>query len=244
MPVYPASGYDFEATPDGQNYTLDIKSRYIEKFAGPYVNLYAAGLWGTYNRGIVSDGWIINNANLVKQKGGLGVLTINWESIVDVPPDEWSVEPMDLQPRIERHPAFAALLTSDFALVQQAMLASSTDGLTTAYNQFDGASDPDLVTILYDLMRNGCETYYLSAQRYTWTTYYQPGESLTLSNGGYTETPGGPGAYLLPSGFGWLRESDNYGMALYSPAGGILKVTRHWIGAPSGYWDNIIYPSM
>jgi hypothetical protein len=243
MPVYPASGYDFEATPDGQDYTLDIKSRYTEKFSGPFVNLYAAGLWGVYNRGVVSDGWIINNARLQKQKGGIGILTINWESIDNVPYDEWSVTPEDLQPHVERHPNYSSLLPADFAAIQQALLAASTGALATGINNFAGTSNPTLVAALYGKMRNGMETYYLAGARYTWTSYFLPGDLPTPNEGGVTQTPGGPSGFVLPSGFTWLRLADDYGMALYSPLGGITKLTRHWIGAPSGFWDTAIYPA-
>ncbi|MGO8699632.1 MAG: hypothetical protein ACLQVY_18185 [Limisphaerales bacterium] len=240
--IYPASS-DFELMPDGFDYTLDIKSRYTEKFSGPYVNLYAAGVWGVYNRGVISGEWIINNARLQLQRSNVGILTINWESINQVPYDEWSVTQWDLQPRIERHPRYSTLTEGDFTVIQQALLSATTGALNTALNNLSGTSNPALATELYKKMRDGMETYYLAGARYTWTTYYRPGYLPTPSEGGYTESPGGPAGYVLPAGFAWLRTADDYGLALYAPLGGITKLTRVWLGAGGSYWDTDIYPA-
>jgi hypothetical protein len=64
---------------------------------------------------------------------------------------------------------------------------------------------------------------------------------ITVQGGVTYTSPGGPSGYVLPSGFGWLRLADNAVQANYSPLGGIVKLTRTFIGC-SGGWDPDLYP--
>jgi hypothetical protein len=89
----------------------------------------------------------------------------------------------------------------------------------------------------------GEEYYYLPSARYTWSSYYLPGDAPALNEGGTTyAAPGGPAGYVLPSGFSWLRQADKVGQANYGPLGGTVKLTRSWIGAGNGFWDPFLYP--
>jgi hypothetical protein len=229
--------------PESGKYELSYGYKWTQIIDAAYDLIIENGNAGYYNRGVISDDYIINDSVITRSKGGKGRVEIHWQSIGGyLSPDEWSVTPEDLQPRIERHPLFAALMPSDFALVQQALLAVNNGSMTTAVNQFAGSSNPDLVNKLYTKMRKGFENYYLAGWRYTWSTYYLPAYAPYVAIGGVTQYPGGPPSGLVPGNISWLRLADDFGMAAWCPLGGVVKLTRHWIGGPMGFWDPDIYP--
>ena len=236
---------DVVQTPDDGTFELAWGYKLTRKYEGLYSLLLSNIAFGQYNRGVVSDDYVIDHTRVTKSKGSKGRVEIDWQSIGGyLNPDEWSVEPEDLQPRIERHPNYASLLPADFAIVQQAINALNSGALAVAQNQFAGTSNPTLVQSLYTKMRRGFENYYLAAARYRWTQYYVSGDLPLPNTGGYTYvSPDGPAGYTLPAGFSWLRLADVVGQANWSPLGGIERITYSWLGAPNGYWDSDIYPA-
>lgn len=255
-PVSPlfVAGAGVTETPDSGKFTLNQKWRVTQKLMGSYTAI--ADLAGvTYYRGvtaiapvigglILNGKWIVAEVRIDKQKPGAGTMEIDWENTNTITAvDEWDVEPEDLQPHLERNPLYASLLPSDFATIQQAIQAATNGALKTALNNVASCSNPALATQLYQKMRGGMETYQLYGARYHWSTYFLPGAVSTVNQGGYQEFPGGPAGYILPAGFAWLRQADKPGQADNSPLGGIVKVTRSWIGAPNGFWDTDIYPT-
>jgi hypothetical protein len=131
----------------------------------------------------------------------------------------------------------------DFATIQMALQSANAGMLASALNNVQtGTSNPDLAIMLYNKMRLGMETYQFWGANYHWSTFYLPGAVASLNQGGYQEMPGGPIGAVLPYGFSWLRQADKAGQAENSPLGGIVKITRSWIGAPNGFWDEDIYP--
>lgn len=232
--------------PDSGKYILDYKWRWDFKLKGDYPTLAAQVNAGIWSRGAINldyPGWIVSTAELASEKPDSATLVVHYESTGgQLNPDEWDVDPEDLQPHIERNPLFAALSTNDIALVQQAFTALTASGQATAINQMQGIQNKDLATLLYNKLRQGLETYYLAMARYTWTTYYLAGTLPNLAQGGVTQTPGGPAGAVLPLGFAWLRLADKAGQANYGPLGAVEKLTRQWIGAPNGFWDPDIYP--
>ncbi len=227
-------------------YSLEFKQRWDQVFEGKYSDINSVVL--TYARGALNGaGWVVSQTDVEKFKGGKGRFTIHWENIAGyLNPDEWDVEPEDLQPKIQRHPMFAALSSSDFGTIEQAVLAAQTSNTGVAYapdwtHISDGNSA--LAQKLYDKLFRGQETYILYGARYTWSTYYLAGDEPALNNGSVTQTPGGPSGEILPSGFSWVRLADKIGTANNCPAGYVLRLTRAWQGAPNGFWDTDLYPA-
>ena len=233
-------------TPDSGKFVLDYKWRWTDKKKGDYATISSQINSGFYTRGTINGGWIITQTRVETEKGAVATLEIDYESISgQLPPDEPDLQRENLQPHIERHPMFAALdPIKDIGLVQQAFAAYQASGQATAQNQFAASPNADLCQKLFEKLRRGFETYYLAGSHYVWNQYYLPGEIPSLSNGGYTQAPGGPYTGLLPANVQWLREADSLSQGQYSPLGGIQKVTRSWIGGPNGWWDPDIYPAV
>ena len=230
-------------TPDSGKFVLDYKWRWTDKQRGDYATIAAQVNAGFYTRGTLNGGWIITQARVDSEKGTVATLEIDYESIAgQLPPDEPDLQRENLQPHIERHPIFQALTPTELSIVQQAHAAYTATGQATAKNQFTG-DNAALMLKLFEKLKRGFESYYLAGSRYVWNQYYLPGEVPSLSNGGYTQEPGGPyGGGLLPGNVQWLREADSLSQGQYSPLGGIQKVTRSWVGGPDGWWDPDIYP--
>ena len=210
-----------------------------------YGGLYSTCLAGIVSKGALGagalSGYAVKSCAVDRDRGDQGRLTIVWEagagsddSGLSLPADEWSVTPENLSPRIERHPMFNT--GGDFALTdlekrQAAKAAEESDDDTRA-TLYDALSDAQKV--LFEKLANGHESYYLAGLRYSWTSYHWTVPDLYL--GGYLESPGGPLADYFSSGIDWLREADQL-----ENSSGIYRLTRCWIGGPTGNWDADIY---
>ncbi len=250
VPIYRPAGFTdnldptyYGATPyspDSGAIEIGQKNKYQEIIEGTYTSCYSRLLARGSTATILGGSWILASCRLTREKAGKGRIERNWESAVYLPPDSAGLQPENLNPRIERHPLFAALTPDDFATVQSAVQAWNQTARAAALSSFGNLSNPNLANSLYTKLRNGEETYYLSAQRYTWTTYFAYPVTGHLNPGGYAETPGGPFINNLPYGFAWLRESDS--MDFVSDLQTMVKLTRSWLGAPNGQWDPDLYP--
>lgn len=231
-------------TPDDGELELAWGYKLKRIYEGYYPTIVTNALNGLYNRGVISDGYVIDHAKVTKSRGAKGRLEIDYQSIGGyLNPDEWNITSEDLAPRIERHPMFASLDAEDFTKVQTALDAPDRAALKAAKGDFKSTSDPDLANQLYEMMRKGQETYYLSAYRYSWSQYYLSGFLPVPNVGGTTYiAPAGPAGFTLPYGYSWLRLADDAGQANWSPLGGIEKITYNWLGAPDGHWNPTIYP--
>jgi hypothetical protein len=239
-------------SPDGMHYGLNLKWKWTQKLRGDWTTIIENANAGFYFRGTISGDWIIGESRLQLEKGQVGTVEIDWESIASgLSPDEWEVTRENLQPHLERNSYFSNLSSDNIAIVKRAFNAFSAEMQATASNQFasclglDGSSTEALCWSLLDKLEKGMESYYLAASRYTWSTYYLPGDVPALFPGGYIDpSPGGPAGYVLPANTAWLREADQVGQANYAPIGGIVKLTRTWIGGPLGWWDTNLYPTI
>jgi hypothetical protein len=229
---------------DFADYDLGYEFKFMQKLKGTAADIFGYQAYGYFTRGYIFGNWIIENAKIRSGRGAVWTITITWQSIGGyLPPDEWNNKAEDLRPHLERHPIFASLQASDFAMVRLAFQAATVSGRQTALNQLQATSNPTLATQLFNKLLQGMEEYYLAGSRYTWSSYYLPGDVPTLSPGGVQYTSvGGPSGYVLPPGYTWLRYADDDGQANYGPLGGIVKLTRTFIGAPNGVWDTDIYP--
>lgn len=235
---------DLVQTPDDGDLDLSWGYKLRRKYEGDYDTIVTLALGGAYNRGIVSDGYVIDNASVRKSRGRKGRVEIDWQSIGGyLNPDEWQITPEDLQPKIERHPLYDSLTVEDINEVRQAAEAYNTASFASAYAKVNTGSNSALKKQLYGKIINGMDTYYLSAYRYSWSQYFLSGHLPVPDPGGKTyAAPAGPAGFILPVGFSWLRLADEAGQANWSPLGGIEKITYHWLGAPDGHWDPDVYP--
>jgi hypothetical protein len=189
---------------------------------------------GTVGSGATS-GYLIASSKVTPERGGLGTLTDTWvvggpdasPETMSLPPDEVSVRPSNLSPRVERHPRYVTLTAAQLELVEGALRAATADR-ATAY-----AALPTLGKNLVDKIRAGNESYYLAAVRYSWAahSYSIP----TATRGGYVEAIDGPLEGYFASGIEWLREADDL---QYS--NGIWRLTKTWQGSDA--WDTELYP--
>jgi hypothetical protein len=236
--------------PDSGSIALNDRSTYIRKYAGLYDPTVLLSILprGTFGTGGMA-GWVVADCRAERHpdKKSLGILTLTWEAggayaTIPLPIDEFDVQPQELYPKIERHPIFKTpvQITADscsdaYAVVYGSNKANRKDAKKIIDNYTD-ADQKALAIKLYTKLKNGEETYYKSAIRYSW---HQHSYTLpTLSVGGAIETPGGPLAGYF-YGLDFLRLADSLMPAGIN--GSMYKRTRTWLGALAGYWDDELY---
>ena len=149
-----------------------------------------------YERG---DLWTL----MITSEGFGGVNDNGSASIFDVPPDEFSVEPVEFNPDLFRHPRYATVLnyndpvtgTTGAQIIQWLLGSvnlsynlgqSDTNSLINSTN----ITDPAVLALTNELLgelRQGQNTFYLSGFKVTYSYYgYLPN---FLNPGGYLEDP-------------------------------------------------------
>ncbi len=199
--------------------------------------------------------YVISESRMSRIRPNVAEIEVDCDSYDQTPTDEFCIEPIDQNPRIERHPIFKPLADDAkqggnlLSSVQAAYLAATQGARQNAKQVWAGDPLAPLCDQLYAALLSGMETYYLSQWMYTWTTYIQNElidneiilDPPTLSLGGVTEHPGGPLAAFL-TGNQWLRLADRLTVSGQSPIGTVLKLTRSWLGGPNTFFDTGIYP--
>lgn len=191
--------------------------------------------------GTGADAGFVCDGSTVMPAGGTNYrVTIKYIAYgpADLPQDEYSVDPFEINPKLEKHPRYAGLTEENLETVKQAVDANSLSARTQAWNEIAGSFDinmPEMLEIVKKLLR-GQDSYYLPGLKYVWSSHYPVDGVPALTLGGTIETPGGPCAPYLPPGATWLREADKLAWT-----GTVWKVTRVWVGAPTGHWDTDIY---
>lgn len=180
-----------------------------------------------------------------KEKGDSGILTTVYEAgtgsgevwtSATLPPDTWTVEPVELNPSVSTHPRYASLSAQQKEWAHKAAQMDDIKAATLALkNGVTGATIPPLLSELSGKIWKGRTNYYVSGVIYKWTSssYWMP----FLTKGGFIQSPQGPGFIYLPGDMQFLRQCDAVSVA------GIVTVTRSWLGAPSGHWDPDLYSS-
>ncbi len=211
---------------------------------------------GTFGTGL-RLGWVVTSSKVDPEKKGIGKLTITWElggafaNPAFLPLDEFDVQPVELNPKVERHPYFYGsgypgdpndkISPSTISLCYSAINAPTTEARNTAIQNINNLSDSAQKTwgkTLLDLLLQGNETYYLIGLRYHWTWY-----SFTtpaLNRGGSLSSPLGPMSGRLPGDLNWVRLADTIQSAGVN--GSVFKITSSWVGTPAGYWNPVLYP--
>lgn len=216
---------------------------YVGTLAECLANVVRQGVLGTGDMsGFIVDGSTVNGIG-----GGnyqLAIKYLAYGSTVDLPNDEYSVDPFEINPKLEKHPRYADLETSLIEQVRSIVDAASPDTRAQAYSlletqalaNVDGNAARALE--LADALIRGQDAFYLPGLKYIWATHHPVDGVPNLSLGGTIETPTGPCAPYLPPGSQWLREADKLAWT-----GTVWKVTRTWVGAPTGHWNTNIYPA-
>lgn len=215
---------------------LDDRITKVNTYEGLYSLCLSVGLTlpkGTVGTG-TNAGWQVLKTEIRKTKHRLGSLHVTWQSISwldPLPADEFSCEPVEINPSLEKHPRYAPLTEAEVENVRAAIQASTDKARADSKAALSSLG----LELLAKLARRQ-DSYYLAGIRYRWTSYWWTMPAMTP--GGFVQTPGGPMAGFLPASMDFLRECDaNSG----GGDAGYLKLTRSWVGGPSGHWDTQIY---
>jgi hypothetical protein len=221
--------------PDSPEYTFGEKVSCVRKFRGLHsLALSSAPAHGALGSGTMA-GFKVASSIVRRLPRQIGELTINYEandssSGASLPPDEYGLHPFEVNPKTEQHPLFLTLTEAEREAVRG--WVDAPDPTTRAANKalVVGA----LAQQLGGKLLQGIETYYLAGWTYTWSLYSW--SIPTVVDGGYVETPGGPLDGYLGTGVDWLRQADDLDFD-----GTKHKLTRTWLGGPTGHWDADLY---
>jgi hypothetical protein len=245
----PTNALVYQPTAPRLVYGDRVKS--IDIYAGPQPlcaeSMLARGTFGTGLRA----GWVVNQCTCDTSRGAIGLLTIEWEAggaeaIQPLPVGDFSLEPQEIYPKVERNPFFTGIDPDTISAVYNVLYAfnqSGTNSANTIINTrvtgpLDGGTPGTQTNFAYELLtklQRGEESWYLAGYRYSYETFSYTEPSLT--NGAIIGTPGGP--VSVPSGLAWLRLADKLDPAGVN--GSMYKLTVNWIGGPNGYWDTDLY---
>lgn len=213
--------------PNSPKYQFGEKCVAVRTYRGPFdlcvASALARGTIGTDDMA----GFQVASSEVTKEPRGIGQLVITWEAYSSssgqsLPPDQYGVEPFEINPDLKKHPRYESLTDAEIQEVDDVFNKASTEEL-------DGLS----AELLAKLLR-GQTSYYLVGFRYTWTKAFWS-ISGTVDGGGYVEAPGGPLSGIFPT-MAWLRQADHVQFT-----GQYFLVTKSWVGAPTGHWDEDLY---
>lgn len=207
-------------------------------FSGPHgACLSAAPMKGAVGTGIAS-GYIVSESQVERQKGGIGLLTIQYTlpggaapgQGAQLPPDEVEIQNEKLERALQKHPRYAALSEPLLNHINILLETSEDSKRAPALAAVLGNA---LANNLYLKLKKGETHYIIYAPVYRIVTnFWTPPSSI--SSGGYLETPPSALNVALPSGLDWLREGDRLTFN-----GATWQLERKWVGVPD--WDSEVY---
>jgi len=229
-------------TPKSGSFDYSDRITFVQEFEGTvsdvriYASLHPRG--SLYTIVGLTGAFFVEKTTVAPDRGGRATATTSYLYLGLTPPDEWSVTPFEINPALSRNELFSALTSHDLQLARAAFTSAQAKGQDSINNAIAGSTNAALTQLLVNKWLKGVETFYLAGLKYQWTQFLYSMAGIFLREGGYRETPGGPGVY--PSGMTWLRQCDE---VVWN--NGIYRVTRTWVGGPSydsGLWDPDIYP--
>lgn len=228
------------AAPKSGGVVLAERVNVYQTFVGSYADCvtYAFSHYRGVTGTIGGVSHYVDECRVDSDTGGRGTVSVTWVRLDVVPPDEWTIVPFEIEPRLEKNAHFSTLTTEDVKRARMIFKASSAQVESVAQDAVDASTNSALANALIAKWLAGGETFYLAGQKYQWVKYYSSLSGVTTYLGGVRQSPGGPGSDFVPSGLAWLRLADE---VVWN--NGLYKVTRSWLGAPSGYWDTDLYPS-
>lgn len=175
----------------------------------------------------------VRESNVQREKGGIGVLTIEYESVpgvpfenVPVPPTTETLNRHALDFSVKSHPLFASLSDSDHANINT-LIHTTPDDISheQAFEYLATLPQPKKAVAenLYNKLSRGVLVYVQYPPEFTRTSYHWD-EPQNPSGGGYIDTPV-PLLISIPSGFEWLRAADNV-----EHNGTFYVLTEKWLG--------------
>jgi len=198
--------YIFEEASDSPTTEFGEQCTITHKY---YVDYYSGQLLqATYPRGlpmIDAAGNItrVLSTTLVpipKSDTGVCILTVISEAqSFATPPDEFTIETVELNPALEKHPRYAALTYQDKYLIRGQTLSDNIDVQETYGAQLallSGSLTSDLTDLTNEAAQaqelllkrqKGEESFYLSGYKITYSRYYWG--PVPLNPGGYIEDP-------------------------------------------------------
>jgi hypothetical protein len=255
--------------PGSGKITLTDRVTTTDIYRGPinlcYSSLLRRGTFGTGGR----LGWVVTSSTVDPERKGIGLLTINWElggssaNPAYLPLDEFELQPVELNPKVERHPLMYGTtypgnphdcigietIALCYTAINGATIGVRKQAVQTILNLASRESAPPTGTtwadqgawavVLLDWLSHGQETYYEAGLRYSWIWYSFTVPTTTM--GGFTQAPLGPLYGCFPANASALRLADSVQSAGVN--GSAFKVTSNWLIGRNGFWNPIMYPA-
>src|SRR5216684_1617553 len=131
IPIWRGSlGLEFQ--PDSGAIILAERVSTTDIYRAPYSTCESQLLRrGTYGTGF-RLGWVVTSSKVESERGGIGKLTVNWETggpsanAAWLPLEEFDSAAFELYPRAERNPFFSGIGEDAISLAHQAVFGATT----------------------------------------------------------------------------------------------------------------------
>lgn len=225
--------------PDSPQWSFGDQIKLIRKFSGPHATcLSSAPLKGAIGAG-PAVGMQVAQSVVSRSRGGIGVLSIEYETAIGTIPEQGATLPYDeaelsgdeVEEQLKDHPNYSDLTVSQHANINT-VLNTPWDSAENQAAYIAIAADAVALQLLAKLQR-GFTHYAVASPVYQLTLYFwdRPGN---LSAGGFRQDP--PNTPILPpGGLDWLRKPDRL-----SHNGTHWVLVRRWQGYVT--LDADIYP--
>ena len=131
-------------------YTEQLAGKYNDAFT--YANSHHRGSIWTISVGTAPFATVgqfcVEDSALESQKGGKGIVTVNYLYLGVTPPDEFSVTPFEISPPIEKNKYFKDLTQADLNRARQAMNAGTAGAASVIANAIEQATNKTLTQAL------------------------------------------------------------------------------------------------
>jgi hypothetical protein len=203
------------------------------------IALAAAPMKGAVGTGVV-NGLRVSNSQVSKVRGGMGVLTISYESQpgaipsqgAELPDDEAEIVNEKIEHAIARHPRYAALSIDLLSDIQTAVETTDDAKYQAAFQSIFSSPQSELGFELLKKLLKGETHYLIYAPVYRLVTHSWTAP-INLQSGGFVQQPPND-PIVAPVGYQWMREGDRL-----SFNGSLWVTEKKWIAAPE--WDPNIY---
>jgi len=251
QPIVIPSSPGLVESEDSPQIELSERIRKRRTFRGKFADCLAAMLPRGTLTGGDDAGFRVASCSLQKSTGGMGVLVFELEGVspasgMQLPPDEVSVTPLDVSPRVESHRKYKPLAGQtvtveddtgnpvQFTYTAAIMNAARATDPAVRKKFADAIASNSLARELLGLLEQGVEVFYLAGFRYIWTQHSW--NIPIIVGGGVIESPLGPLAGYFHPSLQFLREAD-----ALEERSGVWRITRSWLGLPDGQWATQLY---
>lgn len=123
-------------------------------------------------------------------KGNACKVTITSEAQFNPPPEEFTIEPVELNPSLDKHARYGNLTYKDRYIVRQANINDNADLAQQYTNALVNITNPTELQQAKELLlkrHKGQDSFYLAGWKITWSKYFWTPQ--ILNPGGYIEDP-------------------------------------------------------